>query len=337
VPIAICRRATAAAAVFILAASPLGAQTGPSTPPTAPALSAAAREYLTAALDTLQHASMHDTIDWAPIRDSAFLVAAGAEQPRDTYAAIQWALKRVDRHSFLQASRGQVNPELVGERFGYLRVPFYNGPSQAPLADSLQNALRTLEGAGACGWIVDLRMNGGGNVWPMQVGIAPLIGDSVITREAVKGRPAGYTVYADGAAIAVEPTGERATIVQVDDPYVMQRPDAAVAVLIDKGTASSAEAIAIAFRPRPATRFFGVPTAGYSTVNRGAQLPDGANMVITVGTMADRDGRAYGGPIEPDELIEVAEGSWPTSRDPVARGAAAWLAAQPGCADAPGR
>src|SRR5690606_32400441 len=183
--------------------------------------------------------------------------------------------------------------------------------AKAPLADSLQSALRTLEGAGACGWIVDLRMNGGGNVWPMQVGIAPLIGDSVITREVNAGRSAGYTVYVDGAAIAVEPNGERVTIVQVDDPYVLQRPDAPVAVLIDKATASSAEAIAIAFRPRPATRFFGQPTAGYSTVNRGAQLPDGASMVITVGTMADRTGRAYGESIPPDELVEAAEPSWP--------------------------
>src|SRR5690606_4164331 len=93
-------------AALLVTSSAMAAQGQPSTPPTVSTMAPAAREYLSAALDTLQRASMHDTANWSLIRDSAFIVAAGAEKPRDTYAAIQWALKRVDRHSFLQASRG---------------------------------------------------------------------------------------------------------------------------------------------------------------------------------------------------------------------------------------
>lgn len=313
------------AAMLVLPHRPIGAQALDAPA----ALSPAARAYLTTALDSLQATSMHArSVNWTVVRDSAFAIAAGAERPADTYAAINWALRRVDRHSFLQASRGQVNPELLDGGVGYLRVPSYSGPVQAPLADSLQSALRTLEGAGACGWIVDLRQNGGGNVWPMQLGIAPLVGDSILTRAVLNGAPDGYTVYLDGTAIAVAQDGTRTPVVSITDAYTMRNPLAPVAVLIDGATGSSAESIAITFRPRPNTRFFGVPTAGYSTINRGVSLPDGGNMVVTVGAMADRTGRAYGGPLEPDERIPVVESSWPTSRDQVARRAAEWVRGQ---------
>jgi len=297
----------------------------------APPMSAEARAYLDIALDSIRATSMHgESVDWTAVRDSALLLAAGAERPSDTYGAIGWALGRVDRHSFLQFHRGDVNPRLLDGRVGYLRIPFYAGPVEAPLADTLQHALRTLEGAGACGWIVDLRMNGGGNVWPMQLGIAPLLGDSVIGVGMVDGVVTDRTLYVGGAAI-MEEAGERTVVVSIDEPYVMRNPDAPVAVLIDNATGSSAEGIAIAFRPRPNTRFFGAATAGYSTINRGSRLPDGANMVVTIGAMADRTGRTYGDAIEPDEAIEMPKGWWPSPTDAVARRAAEWVADQPGC------
>jgi C-terminal processing protease CtpA/Prc len=298
----------------------------------APAIAPAARAYLSAALDTLERLAMRRaTTDWRAVRDGAFARAAGAQTPADTYGAIEWALRRVDKHSFLQPRRGDVRATLVDGRFGYFRVPSYSGPGMAPLADSLQAAIRTLEGQGACGWIVDLRGNGGGNVWPMQAGIGPLLGDSVISA-AAPGDPPGRSVYVDGAAIEVGPDGTRQVISRVQQPYVVRRPGAPVALLLDRHTASSAEGIAIAFRPRPDTRTFGEPTAGYSTVNRGSALPDGANMVITVRAMTDRTGRRYGEALVPDERVATPEDHWPTSSDVVARRAAQWLAAHPGCA-----
>lgn len=325
------------AAVPALVASMPAAVAAQQSSTSAPDMAPAAREYLSAALDTLQSASMHAaTTDWAAVRDSAFLLAAGAVHPRDTWGAINWALRRVDRHSFLQAGVRGVAPELVAGRYGYLRVPFYAGPMNAPLTDSLQSALRTLEQAGACGWILDLRMNGGGNIWPMQTGIAPLVGDTVLSLQRSGGRVIGSTVYSGGATFMVDSAGTREEATRAAHPYVMQRPDAPVAVLLDGATASSAEGIAIIFRTRPKTRFFGAPTAGYSSINEGYALPDGANMVITVGVMQDRAGRPYGGPIEPDELIAMPDGHAPTAGDRVARRAAEWLAAQPECGVARG-
>lgn len=297
-----------------------------------PQIAPEARAYLETALDSLETLALRrHTTDWRTVRDSAFVLAAGAQRVAQVHGALAWALQRVDRHSFLQAPFPWVEPELVAGSIGYLRVPLHTVSSKAALADTLQHVLRDLESRGACGWIVDLRMNGGGNVWPMYAGIGPLLGDSVLNARLRNGKLVTTAFYIDGAAIGVDDDGERVVAAQVDAPYRMQRPDAPVAVLIDGGTGSSAEALAIALRTRPHTRFFGQPTAGYTTANRGVALADGANMVVTIEAMRDIRGREYADPIEPDELVVMPAGFWPSSADAVSRAAQAWLAQQSAC------
>jgi carboxyl-terminal processing protease len=315
--------------VLTVPLTPAIAQSGAASFPT---MSESAHAYLGEALDSLQAVSMRrSTTDWQTVRDSAFVLAAGAQRPDQTYGAINWALRRVDRHSGLQAPFPWVSPEMIDGRFGYFRVPLHPVGTEASLADTLHHVLRDLEERGACGWVVDLRMNGGGNVWPMYAGIGPLLGDSVLNVRIDEGTVVSRTLYVDGNAIAVGPAGERDVHASVALPYRMRDGNAPVAVLTDGATASSAEALAIAFRTRPNTRLFGQPTGGYATGNRGVRLPDGANMVVTVDAMRDRTGREYGDPIVPDEIIEMPRGFWPSTTDAVARRAVEWLTEQSRC------
>lgn len=76
-----------------------------------------------------------------------------------------------------------------------------------------------------------------------------------------------------------------------------------VAVLTGPRTASSGEAVAIAFRGRPDTRSFGLPTAGLSTANGTFPLPDGSMLLLTAAVDADRTGRKYRDKVDPDETI----------------------------------
>ena len=174
-------------------------------------------------------------------------------------------------------------------------------------------------------------MNGGGNVWPMYAGVGPLVGDSLLSRTFVDGRETGRAVYAGGAAFAVE-HGVRQEAARATRPHRLRHPDAPVAVLIDGGTGSSGEAVALAFRTRPHTRFFGAPTAGYTTANRGVALTDDVNLVVTTDPMTDADGRAYDGPLAPDEAVPMPARWWPSSADAVARRATAWVLAETACA-----
>jgi C-terminal processing protease CtpA/Prc len=76
-------------------------------------------------------------------------------------------------------------------------------------------------------------------------------------------------------------------------------------VLFDLGTASSGEAVVIAFRGRPDARSFGTATCGKSTANELYTMSDGASLFLTVATMADRTKFLYGGQIAPDEEVTL--------------------------------
>ncbi|WP_312237922.1 S41 family peptidase [Stenotrophomonas sp.] len=73
----------------------------------------------------------------------------------------------------------------------------------------------------------------------------------------------------------------------------------------------------MAFRGRPATRFFGQTTAGRATSNHAFPLPDGGVLRLTTGAMLDRDGEAYPRGITPEILV-------PGDRDAI-EAAAVWL------------
>jgi len=144
--------------------------------------------YLDGALDTLQSVIIRrDTVSWSNIRDSASLIARGAETERDTYGAIAWALRRANPHSFFQAQPGGILSRMLDGQVAYIRIPQVSGPGVA-VADSIHRAIRTLDSAGACGWIVDLRSNGGGNMWPMLAGVGPLLGTALLEASAIPRR-----------------------------------------------------------------------------------------------------------------------------------------------------
>ena len=149
-------------------------------------------------------------------------------------------------------------------------------------ADAIQRRIAALDHDDLAGWIVDLRGNGGGNMWPMIAGVGPIVGEGIL----------GYFVDPVGVESVWEyPTGasflDGAQYARVTTPYILRRQNPRVAVLTNNGVASSGEAVAIAFRQRPNTRSFGTATCGLSTSNRGYPLSDGAVLYLTTSVMAD--------------------------------------------------
>jgi C-terminal processing protease CtpA/Prc len=197
--------------------------------------------------------------------------------------------------------------------------------------------IKELDGAGVCGWVIDLRLNVGGNMWPMLAGVGPLLGDSVFG-SFVSNQPQGVPWhYSQGhawpglsSAIGDGP----AVVVGVGSlpPYRVREPLAPVALLIGRRTASSGEATLLAFLGRPNVRTFGDSTAGFNSANSGFKLSDGATMVITVGYSRDRLGRAYALSVAPDELVRNSPDA---NLDAPLDHALAWLSAHPMCAHRP--
>jgi carboxyl-terminal processing protease len=247
-----------------------GSPTRPSDPTPTPT-SDLPRAHLEQLIGVMQEHSINRlTIDWTMFRASVFGQASAAQTIADTYPAIRVALGLLgDGHSSYRSA-----------------------------ANSIQRAIMSADRDDLIGWMVDVRGNGGGNMWPMVAGVGPVLGEGVI----------GYFIGPTGAAIHWEYRDGASWVnglvqQRVDGPYRLRRDRPRVAVLTDNGIASSGEATVIAFRGRPDTRSFGDATCGLSTSNSSFTLSDGALLNLTTMVMADRTRTKYGDSIPPDEIV----------------------------------
>src|SRR5207244_1020919 len=217
-------------------------------------------------------------INWTDFRAQVFARAQSAQTIADTYPAISLALGLLgDHHSFYTTARGSGIGNPSGRRcaapavptpavpadIGYVRVTPFSGSDAAAVrafADSVQNQIRSGDRPNLAGWIVDLRGNGGGNMWPMLAGVGPVLGDGVAGYFMPPGGTSSDWGYVNGAAVLNGNTQAIASSV-----YIPMRTMPRVAVLTDNLVASSGEAIAISFRARPNARAFGSATCGLST------------------------------------------------------------------------
>src|SRR5437868_3378292 len=65
---------------------------------------------------------------------------------------------------------------------GYVRIGSFGiavAGADRIFADSIQDQIRQRDAANLAGWIVDVRGNGGGNMWPMVAGVGPVLGEGV--------------------------------------------------------------------------------------------------------------------------------------------------------------
>jgi carboxyl-terminal processing protease len=298
-------------------------------------IAAPAKQVLDAAIKIAKAHSLHrDTLAWDTIEPKVRALAAGAESSAEVYPAVRYLLAQLgDNHSFMMPpaqttqfkTGGAQNPaptvQLLPERVGYVSIPGYSGGEAAAArtyATRTHESLAGIFASSSCGWVVDLRQNTGGNMWPMLAGLKPFLGNAGLgTFES----PAGSSPpWIAGQAVGVEPP---ATLAGLESDWV--------AVITGPRTASSGEAVAIAFRGRPRSRSFGQPTAGLSTANGTFPLPDGAMIFLTTAVDADRTGKRYGDKVDPDERVEPV--ATPTmTDDPALAAAVRWLTQSSGCA-----
>ena len=291
------------------------------TPPAAPSpvgASTAATNYLNEVTGIMQVNSINrGQIDWVDFKARVSAKAQGAQTITDTYPAISLALGLLnDHHSFfVTPSNGSVgNPSgascggpsvsapAMPADIGYVRVGAFSGTDTAAaraFADSIQKQIRDADSDALGGWVVDVRGNLGGNMWPMVAGVGPVLGDGI----------AGYFVYPSPASAvawsyaAGSSSSGGQVAAQTTTVYELKRRAPKVGVLTDGLVASSGEAVVVSFRARPNTRSFGTATCGLSTSNQTFRLSDGAMLYLTTAVMADRNRTAYGQSIVPDEIV----------------------------------
>lgn len=237
--------------------------------------------------------------------------------------------QEITRSVQLQSVLYSVAPLPQGQRItpsiGYLELPgIMNSPENTQAyAQKAQQIIREMDQIALSGWIIDLRRNTGGNMYPMVAGVGPILGEGeCISFVSSQGKKRVF--YQNGQAL-IEPAQ---VIVKVDNPYQLKNPNPPVAVLTSSLTVSSGEFVALAFCGRPRTHSFGEPTFGLPTAN---ELPDGAMVILTGALGADRMGCIYDSPLLPDHPVKTDWTQIGTIDDPVLQSAVQWLQEEEGC------
>jgi len=267
-------------------------------------------KYLQEVLDLLEQRSVHKNgIDWQTFRHNVFEKANMAKTIEDTYPAVKYAVAELnDSHSYFKPvneiqsdTENKPLPILTDaatpDDIGYIRLPFCIGTENDihKYISSISTKIKQQSQLHVKGWIIDLRGNFGGNMWPMLLAIEPLTGDGTL----------GYFVDADDKYEAWKLTKGKAYI---NDELVLENTDFEpldlgneyVAVLTDNKTASSGEAVTVALKERNNTRSFGMPTYGVSTGCMAHELADGSVINLAESVFTDREKKKYGSRVMPD-------------------------------------
>lgn len=257
-----------------------------------------------------------DSLNWTQIENDLDELSNGLQTVAQATVLSDYIIQQLrkvgDNHSFIlpkvaaqQYATKNSNPvppqgKLIINGIGYISVPGFLSTSDTAMrsfSGKIQSFIRHLDTENNIkGWIVDLRGNTGGNMWPMLAGLAPLTGAG----------PLGY--FVQNANGKESKNVWNATHVKVQKPYKLKKPDTKVAVLIGPRTGSSGEMTTVAFIGRSNTRLFGQLTGGYTTANRTFALSDGSNLLLASSYIADRNQKKYLNKITPDEIVEPVPG-----------------------------
>ena len=242
--------------------------------------------------------------EWQTARTAALQQARDISSLDEAHSIVSTALRVCGgKHSTLRPPLKKTNQQkeekpcvqFRDDSILYLKLPEHMG---VDVSDSLYTFTvydAIFQHTEAKGYIIDLRGNTGGNMYPMFAALSPLIPDGVCLSFQKRQRTIPLSIeYIRKSEIGNRRPMPGESFIQ----SVRQRP---IALLTDTLTASSGEATLLAFRGLSNTRTFGLPTAGYASANVPYPLPDNYTLVLTTSRDVARTGEVFcDDPIHPD-------------------------------------
>jgi C-terminal processing protease CtpA/Prc len=266
--------------------------------------------YVTNALNIMKDKSVNKAkVNWKEIYDKTLRESSKAKTIKETYPVIKDALHSLqDAHSNFYPedvvraytmgykATGQEFPVIKGEllknNYAYISLPnigSFNNDDWNLYIDTFYSKVNELQKQNPKGWIIDLRENFGGMLYPMYAAIAPFLDKkNVVGTKDAEGKIT-YFNYENGKFYEGSQVTQQFQLTQ-KDPKQTEKP---VAILVNKVTGSSAEFIAAAFVGQKNVKLIGVNTQGLTSGNQEYKLSDGSFLVLTIGNIVDRTGKEY--------------------------------------------
>jgi len=282
------------------------------------------RTYLDSSLNIIRKHSLNTKVNWNDLRSNVYSKAVGANRYEDILHLYPYIFEQIDDHHGSLKFRGKtyswnkkvVNPvnntiatatkkyqsvhaENITKDIAYILIPGntdFRGKQMDSIAKEIKNAISKINNQDIKGWVIDLRVNTGGNMYPMIAGLSDLIGEGKVGGFLTStNEPDGAWIIKNGSfyvdSVKVSPIKYSGYPIKKDIP---------VALLISGNTASSGEMTAISFIGRRKSVIIGEQSGGYTTSNLGFKLNEYSGLNLAVDYAADRNGKIYPKYLIPD-------------------------------------
>ncbi|PLX00672.1 MAG: hypothetical protein C0594_15435 [Marinilabiliales bacterium] len=188
--------------------------------------------------------------------------------------------------------------QLLENNIAYLHLPAHkcmNSELNYLYADTLISQIRELdENHNIKGWIIDLRQNRGGNMWPMLAGLSPFFYGKMIGYFASDKNDINFKIKAKSIP----------SFKSLVNKYECRSFNHKIAVLIDTLTASSGEMTAICLLGLNNTKSFGLRSAGCTTMLHTFKLVNGSLFLLATEFFMDGNNKIYKDAIQPNVIAD---------------------------------
>ena len=280
-----------------------------------------------------QNSLFRDKLNWKAIDENIKRLSVGMKITNDTKPVIDYIISELrkvgDKHSFFMSVAATTNyssptkklegaiSKLLPGDIGYINVPQFgsvNDSAMTVYAQNIQNLIKDLDTKNDIkGWIIDLRKNTGGNMYPMITGLGPLLDKGTLGYFVSNNKKNPWKLMEKGEKMW-------SSNAYVTNAYKLKKRPERIALLVGGRTASSGEFTVVSFMGQDNARLFGQPTAGYTTGNRTYVLSNGSSLMLSTSNAADRDKKDHIGAINPDVLVEQS-----TNKDADLEVASKWV------------
>lgn len=279
------------------------------------------RAYLMEAIKIMKENSVNKgKIDWDALTGEALDSLSGKTTIKQARTVVEQVVKKLgDSHSrfvpeevvraYTKTYEEQAMPFpyaadsfVLKQQIAYISLPAIgnlNNEDWKRYVNAFYQKVQKLEAQQPKAWMIDVRDNDGGMLVPMLKAVAPFLDTrNVIGSKDNSGQINYYNIKGADVTFGKRVIGSIAVPVMQ-----LKHKHTPVYILAGKKTSSSGEFIVAAFVGQQHAKILGTPTQGLTSDNSDFRLSDGSIIILTTGTLTDRNGKLYdqlGAGIQPD-------------------------------------
>ncbi|MXV38435.1 hypothetical protein GO491_07045 [Flavobacteriaceae bacterium Ap0902] len=222
--------------------------------------------------------------------------------PDKYYLSAKYLLSKLnDNHSYLSINpkhsstpkddyKTKIINKKITDEIAYIKIPPFSSSNSTHI-DSLfydiQGSLKSLDSNSVKYWVIDLRGNYGGNVWPMLGGLISFFEEGVLGYFEYYDKSRKPWIYKDDSLLKDSELSYKLPT----KPYKLKNPKSHIGVLVDNSVASSAEMLTIIFKPLPNSKIIGKQTWGATTGNSTFKMDDYTDLHLATSRLLDINGK----------------------------------------------